>query len=399
MKKQWKARKISLGNVIIATSISLVIGIGVGANWQNAKDNILPYLGFSRPTSTSTDWAPLGDLYSVLSSYYDGDIDKDLALEGAKRGLVKSLKDDYTVYMDKQEVSDFTDSLHGKVGAGIGIELGLRDNYVRVIRTLPDNPARKAGILAGDIIYSVNDEKVLDLTTEKIAQKIRGEAGTKVKISVVRNSEELTFELDREEINNVSADVEYLDDGHTALIRVTRFDNDTGLLVEKFAPEFKQKSVNKIILDLRSNGGGYVSAARDLLSLWIDGEKILTQKSKHSGDENTYAHRGKAVFSDIKTVVLVNGSTASASEITAGALKDYKKATIIGEKTYGKGVVQQIVDLNNGASLKVTVARWYTPNGTSINKTGIKPDKKVVNTFDDINANRDPQLDAAKKIK
>ena len=184
----------------------------------------------------------------------------------------------------------------------------------------------------------------------------------------------------------------------TAIISVYRFSEDTGTLVESFAKDFKKKGINKIILDLRNNGGGFVKAARDLLSLWLDGDKILIQKSTTSGQTITYAKRGEAVLKDTKTIVLVNNATASASEIVAGALKDYKKATIVGTKTYGKGVVQTMLELSGGALLKVTTAHWYTPDNQTINKTGISPDIEVERTYNDINSGKDPQLDKAKTL-
>ena len=213
---------------------------------------------------------------------------------------------------------------------------------------------------------------------------------------MVRDGNEKTFKMKREVINNVSAYVEY--DGSTAIVTVTRFDNDTGTMVQGFAKDFEKKGVKKVILDLRGNGGGYVSAAQDLLSLWIDGETILLQKSKHFDDSDMKALTGKASLKDMKTIVLVNGSTASASEIVAGALQDYGKATVVGETTYGKGVVQQLYDLSGGSKLKVTTASWYTPKDRSINKTGIEPDVKVERSYEDINSMRDPQLDKAKKL-
>ena len=391
MKKEWKESRVSLGGAIIGAVIALLIGVFVGFNSTDIMANILPYLGFAKPINN--DWSALDEVYNTLTDYYDGDLDKTALIEGAKKGLVEAVGDDYTVYMTREEAKEFEQSLHGEVGAGIGIEMALRDGYVRVVRTLPDNPARAAGILAGDIIYRVDGEEVYALSTEEVATKVRGAAGTSVTITVVRDGQELEFTMTREEINNVSADVTY--NGSTAIIMVTRFDTDTGALVKSFINEFNEKGIDKIILDLRGNGGGYVSAARDLLSFWLDGDKILIQKSKMTAQNITYAKRGQAVLSKTKTIVLVNGTTASASEIVAGALKDYGKATIIGEPTYGKGVVQTLVDLSGGTQLKVTTAHWYTPFDLSINKTGIKPDKEVVNTYDDINAGRDPQLDAA----
>ena len=388
-KQEWKAKRVNLGGAIVWVAIAAVLGVLFGMNMSSWFGGVAGY-------SSDVNFAALNEVYDKLAGTYNGEIDMHDVLEGAKRGLVDALGDKYTVYMNAEESSDFYDDLHGNVGSGIGVEMGLRDGYVRVLRTLPDNPARKAGILAGDIIYKVDGEEVYNLSTDEISKKVRGESGTEVTVSVVRDGEEKSFTMKRETINNVSAYVEY--DGKTAIVTLTRFDEDTGKKVQKFAEEFKGKGVNKVILDLRGNGGGYVSAAQDLLSLWLDGETVLLQKSKHFGDSTTTASNGKAILSDMKTVVLVNGSTASASEIVAGALQDYGKATIVGETTYGKGVVQQMFSLSGGTTLKVTTAEWFTPKDRSINKTGIEPDVVVERSYEDINAMRDPQLDKAKKL-
>ena len=394
-KKEWSEKKVSLGSAIVIGAVLAVLGGVVGANWQSWFGGMGPYLGLGSSHAT-IDWSPLDEVYDKLASSYNGEISTSEVVEGAKRGLTESLGDTYTVYMDAEETAEFYDDLHGNVGSGIGVEMGLRDGYVRVLRTLPDNPAREAGILAGDILYKVDGEEVYDLSVEEIAKKVRGETGTEVTVTVVRDGKEKSFTMKREAINNVSAYVEY--DGSTAIVTVTRFDNDTGVMVQGFANEFDEKGVKKVILDLRGNGGGYVSAAKDLLSLWIDGDKILIQKSKHFGDTEENANLGKAVLKDMKTVVLVNGSSASASEIVAGALQDYGKAKIVGEKTYGKGVVQNLYELSGGTVLKVTTAEWYTPNDRSINGEGITPDVEVERTYEDINAMRDPQMDKAKKL-
>lgn len=390
MEEKPKTRKITLGNAILISFAVFIVGIGVGFGWNNIATTYLPYLGFR---ASSNDWSSLNEVYDTLSSKYDGEVDFNTALEGAKKGIAASLGDVYTVYMSATEATDFNKSLHGDVGSGIGVVLAKRDGYIRIVRTLPDNPASKAGILAGDIIYKINDENVLNLDSDDIATKLRGADNTKVKLTVVRDGEEKSYELTREPINNVSAYIEYKD--KTAIIHTTRFDTDTGTLVRGFTKDFSKKGINKVILDLRDNGGGYVSAAKDLISLWVDSKSVLVQKSTKLADETTYSAHGQADLADMKTIVLVNGSTASASEIVAGALQDYKKATIVGEQTYGKGVVQSLVNLSHGSLLKVTTAHWYTPNGTSINKTGITPDKVVERTYEDINKNKDPQLDAA----
>ena len=395
-KQKWEEKKTSLGNAIIMSAVMAVLGIIIGANWNNWFGGFAPYLGIDANVKSDMDWSALDEVYNKLATTYNGEISKEDVIEGAKKGLVKSLGDVYTVYMDSDESAEFYKDLHGDVGSGIGVEMGLRDGYVRVLRTLPDNPARKAGILAGDIIYKVDGEEVYNLSTDEIAKKVRGEDGTEVTVTVVRDGEEKSFTMKRETINNVSAYVEY--DGKTAIVTVTRFDNNTGTMVQGFAKEFADKGINKVILDLRGNGGGYVSAAQDLLSLWLDNEKVLIQKSKHFGDNTTNSGAGKAVLKDMETVVLVNGSTASASEIVAGALQEYGKATVVGEKTYGKGVVQNLYDLSGATVLKVTTAEWYTPNDRSINKTGITPDVEVERSYEDINAMRDPQMDKAKAL-
>lgn len=395
-KVEWKEKKVSLGNAVIVGTVLAVIGAVIGFNWNQLFSDFAPYLSLDAKVSSDIDWSPLNEVYQKLETSYNGDIDKTAIIEGAKKGLAESLGDQYTQYMDKQETAEFYDDLHGNVGSGIGVEMGLRDGYVRVLRTLPDNPARKAGILAGDIIYKVDGEEVYDLSVDEISKKVRGEAGTEVTITVVRDGKEKSFTMKRETINNVSAYVEY--GGKTAIITVTRFDNDTGTMIQGFAKEFASKGINKVILDLRGNGGGYVSAASDLLSLWIDSDKILIQKSKHFGNSDTKTSHGKDILKDMKTIVLVNGTSASASEIVAGALQDYKKATIVGETTFGKGVVQNLYDLSGGTVLKVTTAEWFTPNDRSINGEGITPDIKVERSYEDINAMRDPQMDKAKGL-
>ena len=395
-EKEWKERKVSLGNAIIIGAVLAVVGVFVGANWQTWFGGFAPYLGINSVANSDIDWTPLNEIYNKLSSTYNGEISKSAVIEGAKKGLTEALGDTYTVYMDAEESADFYDDLHGNVGSGIGVEMGLRDGYVRVLRTLPENPAGKAGILAGDIIYKVDGEEVYDKSVDEIAKKVRGETGTEVTVTVVRNGEEKSFTMKREAINNVSAYVDY--DGDTAIVTVTRFDTDTGKMVQGFAKDFKDKGINKVILDLRGNGGGYVAAAEDLLSLWIDNDKILIQKSKHFGNSENKTTSGKAILKDVKTIVLTNGSSASASEIVAGALQDYGKATVVGEKTYGKGVVQNLYDLSGGTVLKVTTAEWYTPKDRSINGEGITPDIEIERSYEDINSMRDPQLDKAKSL-
>lgn len=392
---EFKEKKVSLGNAIIIGAVLAVFGVFIGINFNNIAGGFGFYLGGSK--NADLNQSELDEIYDKLIESYNGEIDGVKLLEGAKKGMVEAVGDVYTEYMDTEEAENYTNSvLHGNVGAGVGVEMGLRDGYVRVLRLLPNNPAERAGVMIGDIIYKIDGQEVYTWTTTEIAKILRGEAGTEVVLTVARDGKEVEFKMVREEINNVSEYVTY--DGDTAIITVTRFDSNTGTQIQKEAAKFKEKGVNKVILDLRGNGGGYVAAAQDLLSLWLDGKLILTQKSEHFGEDKINTSSGRAILKDMKTVVLVNGSTASASEITAAALKDYGKATIVGTKTYGKGVVQKMFNLSGGGMLKITVAEWLSPKGNSINNNGVTPDVEVTMTVEDINKMRDPQLGKAKSL-
>lgn len=397
MKTEWKPRKINLSTSIITSFIFLVAGFFVGSNWQFILTNFSPYIGFRK--SEQANWDSLNEIYTELRSFYDGEVTEENALTGAKRGIAAALDDPYTTYLTAKEGNEFLSDLNGEINeAGVGMELTFRNNHTVVVRTLPDNPARKAGIKPGDRIVKIDDENVDGKTTEDVAKKLRGKAGDKVKVEILRGADTLTFEMTREKINNVSVDISYSD--KTAIISVYRFAEDTGALVRKLAEQAKAKQVDKVILDLRNNGGGYVSAAGEMLSLWLNGgDKYMIEKSIHNDDKTDYVPRGKnPIFKDTKTIVLINRSTASASEIVAGALKDYQKATIVGMTSFGKGVMQTMLNLSDGGKLKVTTAHWYTPNGSSINKTGIKPDVEIDRTVQDITEDKDPQLDKAKSL-
>lgn len=388
-------KKVNLTTTVIVAAVTMAIGVIIGINFDKISNNINTALGNRAATSISFD--ELNDVYGELSSSFDGSLDREKVIEEAKRGLVNAAGDKYTYYMNAKEAEEFDKELEGDVGAGIGVEIGERDGLVKVLRTTPDNPARKAGVLAGDIIYKADDEDISGLGIEDIAKKLRGEAGTKVKLTVMRDNKEVSFDLVREIINNVSVYSDYK--GDAAIITITRFDSDTGKLAREKAQEAIDKKVKKVIIDLRGNGGGYVTAAQEVASLWVESGKLIVEQKSQSGlyNEKVYAKGGSAILKNTKTIVLVNGSTASASEIVAGALQDYDLAKLIGEKTYGKGSVQALQKLTGGELLRVTVAKWYTPKGKNINGEGIVPDKEVERTFDQINKEEDPQLDAALK--
>ena len=386
-------RKVNLSTTIVSCAITLAIGLVIGINFETLSGQAERVL--SGKANSSIDFSSLNEVYETLIDNYDGEVDKSKVVEEAKRGLVNAVNDPYTYYMTASEYSEFTADLNGDVGAGIGVEIGLRENFVKVLRTTKDNPAREAGVLAGDIIYKVDGEDVTSLDTEGVANKLRGAADTEVKLTVVRDNEEIEFTLIRETINNESVYVEYRD--KTAILTISRFDEETGELAERIAQEIKDKGCDKLILDLRGNGGGYVDSAVYTASLWLDGTTVTSAKSSVNSLYNrTYtAKTGHAILRGMKTIVLVNGSTASAAEILTGALKDNDYATVIGEQTYGKGCMQSLETLSGGDVLRITVANWYTPDGSNISNNGITPDQVVERSYEQINKDIDPQLEVA----
>jgi carboxyl-terminal processing protease len=381
-------------NALLACLLVAVVSFAAGMRSDAIFGAVAPLLGMRVSTAT-LDLSSVQETYQQLSANFDGKLDTQQLINGANRGLVAAAGDAHTVFLDPDDVKELNNDLSGNIGGGIGAEIGLRNDQLTIIRPLDDSPALKAGVQAGDIILSVNDEDVAGWTVDRVVQKIRGEIGTKVKLSLMRGSETKEISVTRQEVK--SPTVEATVDGEVGVLTVHMFNSETGSLARAEAEKFLQQGVKKVILDLRGNPGGEVSAAQSLAGLWLDHQVVLTQRR---GQEiiQTNKSTGTPILADMKTVVLVNGGSASASEIVAGALRDYDKATLVGETTYGKGSVQAVLQLSGGAQLKVTESRWYTPKGKNIDGTGIAPDVKVELTADDINNNRDPQMDKAKSL-
>ena len=389
-RRQKPQKRIPSAVMILA--FIFVAGIGYVAGGINSgalSGNINSLLG-----KGDIDLTSVQETYRALESNFDGDLDKKKLIEGANKGLVDAAGDQYTVFMNKKESTSFDDALSGNIGGGVGVEVGMRNNVPTVVRVLQDNPAEKAGVMINDIITKVNGESTEGKTLTEVTTAIRGEVGTTVKLTVLRNGEEKEFNITREQVNNPSA-YGQIKDG-VGILTITRFDDETGSLARAVAMDFKNKGVKGVVVDLRGNGGGYVTAAQAVAGIWLDRQLVTTERTKGKVTEELKS-TGSPILNGVKTVVLVNGSSASASEIVAGALHDHKVATLMGETTFGKGSVQKLVNLSDGATLKVTVARWYTPAGVNISEKGIVPDTTVVRSADDINASRDPQMDAALK--
>lgn len=340
----------------------------------------------------SLDLSSVQETYQAVKANFDGNIDTQKLIEGANKGLVDALGDQYTVFMNSKESADFNNELSGNIGGGIGVEFALRNKLPTATRILQGNPAEKAGIQVGDILTKVNDESTEGKTLNDVVSKVRGEVGTTVKLTIVRDGVEKEFSITRAQVNNPSAYGEIK--GSVGILTISRFDANTGALARQVATDFKAKGVTGVVLDLRGNGGGYVDAAQAVAGIWLDDQLVVTEKQGNTTVASLKS-TGTPILNGIKTTILVNKSSASASEIVAGALHDHKAATLVGETTFGKGSVQKILNLTDGATLKVTVARWYTPSGINISEKGITPDKAVERTADDLNANRDPQMDAA----
>lgn len=321
--------------------------------------------------------------------------DKDL-FYGSLKGIAESTGDPYTIFMNPTETKEFNDDLAGTF-EGIGAEIGLRNDISTVIAPLDDTPAQKAGLRPGDKIYAVDDAPTIGLTITEVVRKIRGEKGTKVKLTIIRGDEKpFDLEIIRGVIIVKSVKTEMRADG-IYILRLSSFNDDTDLLFKQAVDDILIKKPKAIILDLRNNPGGYLDTAINVASEWIEDGPIVAEQLNNNR-RNEYPARGIARLKDFKTIVLVNGGSASASEILAGALRDYEKAILVGETTFGKGSVQALKPLSDGSVLKITISHWLTPAGDFINEKGIDPNIEVELSVEDVNNDLDPQLDKALEI-
>lgn len=390
-KTPLRARTVSLPNVILIAVFVAMVSFVTGTR----SDEIIGRFSHNKNPS-SLDLSSLNSVYDLLRSKYDGELDAAKLIDGAKHGLVEATGDPYTTYFNDKEASDFENDLEGSF-QGIGAELGKRKDQLVIISTLDDSPAKKAGLLANDAILKVNDEDVQGFSVEQAVSKIRGEKGTTVKLTVFRNNELKDFSITRAAITNPSVKSEITPE-NIGILRISRFgESETTALSQKAAEQFQAAGVKGVIVDLRGNGGGYLSAAREISSLWLE-DKVVVSERKNGIVIDTLRSDNNAPLKGIKTIVLVDGGSASASEIVAGALADNQAATLVGEKTFGKGSVQTIQEVPTGGKLKITVAKWYTPSGKNISKEGIKPAVEVKLTADDVNNGRDPQKDKALEL-
>ena len=331
---------------------------------------------------------------SIKTNHVDKNQIKDRDLfYGSLEGMAAATGDPYTNFMDPGATSEFYEDLSGTF-EGIGAEIGMRNEIITVIAPLDGMPAQKAGLRAGDKIYAINGESALGLSVNEAVKRIRGEKGTEVTLTIIRGEDKPEdIKITRDKIVVRSIKTEMKDNG-LYYLQITNFNDDTLDLFEEAVSDILLKDPKGVVLDLRNNPGGYLDTAIYIASDWVKEGPVVVEQFGENRREEHFSN-GNARLSDIPTVVLINEGSASASEIVAGALRDYKKATIIGMQSFGKGSVQSISDLSDGSALKVTVAKWLTPEGDYIHDKGIEPQIEVQLTEDDFNNNRDPQLKRA----
>ena len=387
-----RTRQVSLSTLFILIGLTLVIGLIIGTRSDSLFGGIQKSFGINTgSTSDSLKLSETEEVYQILKKNYDGELDKSQLSEGAAKGLTAAAGDKYTVYMTAEEAKEYEMQLSGSL-SGIGAEIGIRDSQPTILRVIDGSPAQKSEIQKGDILVAAGDDSLVDATASEAAAKIRGEAGTSVKIALIRDKKPVEVSIVRAQVSDPS--VAYRMEGKVGILTIRRFDVDTGEKARQAAEELVSNGAQSIVLDLRDNGGGYLDQAQSVAGIWLK-NKLAVSEKKGDVEKERLLTSGEAVLENVKTIVLVNGSSASASEVVAGALKDNKAATLLGEKTFGKGTVQQIFDLSGGRKIKITIAHWFTPNGINIGKTGIEPDKKVELSIKDADAGRDPQLKAA----
>ena len=335
----------------------------------------------------------------VTEKYVDpSKIDKEKMIYGAISGMVKSLGDPFSGFMDPEESQQFSADMQGTF-EGIGTEIGLKNDVLTVIAPIDGTPAEKAGLKAGDIILKIDDAVTTDMSVDEAVAKIRGPKGTQVKLTILRekNGSPKEITITRDTINVKSVKVEFKE-GNIAVIKISKFGDDTSFEFNKAANEIINRRAVGIILDLRNNPGGYLETAVEIASRFVPKDALVVAEENRQGERNEYKAEGGDILKGIPVVVLVNSGSASASEILAGALRDNLGAKLVGNKTFGKGSVQQLEKMTGGSSLRITIARWLTPRGDYIMEKGIEPDVKIDISEDDYNNNRDPQIDKALEV-
>lgn len=393
---------LGIGLAILLATATFFSGLHVG-NGMPLEANVFSVFG--KTPAISSDAVDMTEFWYVwnlleekfVSSTTTEPVSNEERIQAAISGLVRSYGDPYTTYMPPVDAAAFNEDISGNF-SGVGMEVGMREDVVTVIAPLPQSPAEKAGIMAGDSIVRVNDQSTEGISVDEAVQLIRGEQGTEVKLTIYREGEsefrDITIVRDTITIPTIKTEKR----GDVFIVSLYSFNAIAESEMQRALREFVQSDAEKLVLDLRGNPGGYLQSAVNIASYFLPMGKTVVRESFGDGTkEDVYRSSGRELgrAAPKQVVVLVDGGSASASEILAGALKEHGVATLIGTQTFGKGSVQELIELEHGSALKVTVARWLTPNGTSISEGGLTPDMVVERTMEDRAENRDPQLDAA----
>lgn len=394
--------------VVFVSGASFIVGARYAGNYTEGQygTTLLADQALSALQPIDTDFSPLWKAWNVIETSYvppstKAVVPDDKKLWGTIQGLADSLGDPYTVFLPPADNEVFEADISGNF-EGVGMEIGMRKDRLTVIAPLKNSPAERAGIRAGDIIVKIDDLETDGITVDEAVQNIRGEGGTAVRLTLAREGESEFVEISvvREVIAIPTINTELRDDG-IFIIELYNFSATAPGLFQQALREFALSGSHDLIFDLRGNPGGYLEAAVDIASYFLSaGEVIVREDFGDKREEIVHRSKGYNVFSDnsLDMVILINQGSASASEIVAGALAEHGVATLVGETSFGKGSVQELVEITPETSLKVTIARWLTPNGTSISDGGLKPDVEVKITPEDIEEGNDPQRHKAAEI-
>lgn len=392
--QELSKRSVPISTFVMTLSLVLVVGFVLGTRSESVISTINRTFGTSFNSGASIDLSQAQEAYRALVDHYDGDITISDLQDGAAHGLTSGLGDPHTIYLNAEEAAEYQADLSGSL-SGIGAEIGVRNDQPTILRVLDDSPAQAAGLRKGDVIIGVDSTITKSFDAFATAKLIRGEEGTQVTLMLERDGETVERTITRAQVTDPSVASEM--NGSTGIITIRRFDTDTGELARIEARKLLSSGATSFILDLRDNGGGYLDQTQSVAGIWLS-DKLVVSEKRGSDRIQELMTKGEAVLLGKPTVVLINGGSASASEVVAGALQDHGVATILGETSFGKGTVQQIYNLSGGNKIKITIARWLTPNGETIEGKGITPDEEVELTAEDTNGGKDPQLSAALKI-
>ncbi len=383
-KQMKKARKkgivqgLLLALIIVVISIAFVSIVSAVITIANGSFYSKVFGGRFSSVLDKKSIDKIDNLYSLIENTYLEDVDKEELREGIYRGLLESLDDPYSVYYNKEEFAEMMEGTSGTFeGIGAYLTQDPENKDIIVVKPIKDSPAEKAGMKAEDLVVEVDGEDVTGQDLNIVVSKLRGPKGTKVKVGVKRASEDdiIYFDLVRAEVNALSVDYKMLD-GKIGYIEISEFADDTANQFREAYDDLEGQGMEKLIIDLRSNGGGYVDIAVEIADRLVKDGVIVSVKEKH-GLSYKYEDKGDDKFMKVPCVLLVDGNTASASEILTGALKDHGLVTIIGTQTFGKGITQIITPLDDGSGVKITNSTYYTPNGENIHGVGITPDIEV----------------------